>query len=117
MSTTRDLLSDALSTHTLGLGFDKNGQYVSYYDKWDINPKFGESKVELDKNAAEKAIAKNISSNNEDVSLGIGTPIEFYDRVYLDDYFGTKPDIPKDSYYGGYIRPAYIEENNSKEYP
>lgn len=58
--------------HTIGKGFDENGQYLSVYDLWDVSP---------------------ISGYGEDESAGIGTPIHFYDRLYLDDYFGLDDTI------------------------
>jgi hypothetical protein len=48
--------------------YDDNGEYVSYYDKWDLAPIF--------------------EGINKDQSFGIGKPIELYDRLYLDDYYG-----------------------------
>lgn len=57
----------ALGTHTLGRGYDDKGDYISYYDLWDINP-FG--------------------NHTGDGSMGFGHPVPIYDRMYLDDYFG-----------------------------
>lgn len=75
-----------LGPHTISRGMDpQKGEYIAYYDKWDISP---------------------YKYKGEDQSRGIGTPIEFYDRVYLNDYYKVNPEIPEDSYYGGYIQPA-----------
>lgn len=64
-----DALYHYFGNHTVSRGFDPNkGDYVSYYDLWDLSP---------------------ISGNGKDESYGIGKPIEFYDRIYLDDYFGV----------------------------
>lgn len=94
--------------HTIGRGFDpERGEYISYYDAWDLEPWKGESA------SGEYPLwqkAKNLLGS-EDASLGIGTPQYFYDRIYLDEFF----DVPKASVeepggsYGGYIRPAYLE--------
>lgn len=54
-----------LGVHQVGHGKDEKGEYVSYYDLWDLSPLGGGS----------------------DQSLGIGKPFEVYDRVYLDDYY------------------------------
>lgn len=62
------LLNIALRNITAGRGYDDNGEYVSYYDKWDLAPIF--------------------EGINKDQSFGIGKPIELYDRLYLDDYYG-----------------------------
>ena len=51
-------------SYTLDSGKDDRGKYYSFYDKWDLSP-FGTGK---------------------DESLGIGKPIEIYDRLYYKDY-------------------------------
>jgi hypothetical protein len=56
-----------LGDYTVNKGKDDRGEYISYYDKWDINP-FGQGK------------------NAPDVSLGIGKPFDLYDRIYYKDY-------------------------------
>lgn len=95
------VLEDFFATHTIGRGLDpNNGEYVSYYDLWDIAP-IGDT-------------------NSKDESNGIGKPVEFYDRIYLDDYYG----IPKANrynrrmledgiYYGGWL-PEVIVQAKSK---
>lgn len=85
-------------THTISRGMDpKKGDYVSFYDLWDIAPSEGKERT-----------------GRKDESRGIGSPIEFYDRLYLNDYFDVEPKIPKDSYYEGYLTPSFISEE--KEY-
>lgn len=79
---------------TVGYGTDPyRGSYVSYYDKWDVN--MGGKKGGAD-------VVKYI--------LG-GTPVNIYDRVYLDDYYGynsvndyknSKKEDP-DITYGGWL--------------
>ena len=56
------------------------------------------------------------TKGGEDKSLGIGTPIHFYDRIYLDDYFDipTKyryslEDKQNDISYGGYLPEVTIK--------
>lgn len=74
-------------THTIGRGLDpQKGEYISYYDKWDLAP---------------------YHEYGEDESKGIGKPINFYDRLYLNDYFKITPEI--EGYYGGYIAPAIVD--------
>lgn len=58
-----------LGHHTLGHNFDNRGEYVSYYDKWDLAP---------------------FTGYGEDQSFGIGKPVHIYDRIYLDNYYGVK---------------------------
>ena len=62
----------ALGKAAIGRNIDDKGEYVYYYDKWDLTP-FGRD-------------------GSADQSLGIGQPFELYDRIYLDDYYG----IPKE---------------------
>lgn len=85
----------SLGDHTLGRGVDpKKGEYVSYYDLWDIAP-FGLH-----------------TQNVPDQSRGIGNPIEFYDRLYLDDYYNTDSSVrgyPKGTYYGGWLPEIIIK--------
>lgn len=88
---------DSLGTHTISKGLDpRKGEYVSYYDKWKIAPFFG--------------------GKRDDQSFGIGTPVNIYDRIYLDDYYNVKPQIETDSFYGGYIQPAIINKEGGRIY-
>lgn len=84
-----------LGDHTLGRGIDpQKGEYLSYYDMWDIAP-FGIN-----------------TRNVPDQSRGIGNPIEFYDRIYLDDHYGVDSSVrgyPKGTYYGGWLPEVIIK--------
>lgn len=71
-----ETMDSALRQFTLGRGYDGRGDYVSYYDKWDIAP---------------------FSNHSGDQSLGIGKPFELYDRIYLDDFYGI--DTPTHAVY------------------
>ncbi len=81
------VLGDFFGPHLISRGLDpKRGEYISFYDKWDLSP-IG-------------------NSNASDESSGIGKPIEFYDRVYLDDYYGIPKKYRKNlenAYYAGYL--------------
>lgn len=63
---------------TIGRGRDNKGDYVSYYDKWDLNP----------------LPLKGIITNGEDPfeQTGIANPIDFYDKIYLDDYYNLNEE-------------------------
>ena len=88
-----DTLSAWLGNHTLGRGVDpQKGEYVSYYDKWDIS---------------------GLGSNNGDNMGNIGKPVNIYGRVYLDDYYGVNSKPNKGEYYGGYL-PEVIVKNKRK---
>lgn len=82
------LSSHNLGTHTLSRGFDpQKGEYVSYYDQWDINPYKGYW-GERNNNIITKALGLDKKDNID----FLGTPIHFYDRIYLDDYY----NVPKE---------------------
>ena len=59
---------EGLGQFTVGRGRDNKGEYVSYYDSWDL----GDTKEPY-----------------KDKTLGIGKPFNMYDRIYLDDYYGV----------------------------
>lgn len=74
----------ALGQGTLGVGEDKKGVYISYSDKWDINPSEGvssESKSGILKNALNFATKKA-------EEYGVVTPPKIYGRIYLDKKTG-----------------------------
>lgn len=87
-----------LGNATVGIGTDrKRGDYISYYDKWDIDLGGG--------------------SNTKDIIGPIigGKPFEIYDKIYLDDYYGVSSYTnPKDGYYGGWLPEATIVGDKSK---
>lgn len=61
-----------LGNATVGYGNDNRGQYLSYYDKWDI------------------ALSGDSNSEDNFVSRLVGgRPFDLYDRIYLDDYYGV----------------------------
>lgn len=97
------LLNPELGTFTVDTGRDKKGQYVSYYDKWDLNPFRGITNVG---NKITKFLGLDKAG---DLSFGIGKPIEIYDRIYLDDYYG----IPKE-YRGSSFLPEVVVEGRRK---
>ena len=86
------LIDYGLGVHTISRGKDDKGEYVSYYDLWDMAP------------------TKNSGGNNDE-SMGIGKPINIYDRVYLDDFYG----VPNE-YRGGYYIPEIIVKGNRKKH-
>lgn len=90
-----------LGTFTIGRGLDPHkGEYASYYDKFDLNPTYGQYSVNWRDEEEEEEQGKDI-----DISLGIGTPVRMYDRVYLNDFYGVNPEdlrMPEGDYYGGW---------------
>jgi len=54
-------------SNTFTLGKDTRGNYISYYDKWDMNP-------------------LNLKLFNKEITTDVGKPIELYDRIYYKDY-------------------------------
>lgn len=75
---------NVLGNYTLSRGYDGRGEYVSYYDDYDLNPYRGFF-AEREGNKAPRFI-----QNKGDLSFGIGKPFSLYDRMYLDDYYGVK---------------------------
>ena len=69
---------EGLGQFTVGRGRDNKGEYISYYDSWDLG-----------------------DTNNpyRDMSYGVGNPFNVYDRIYLDDYY----DVPKEHRGGVYV--------------
>ena len=61
--------SDVMGRYKSSYGKDDRGDYISYYDKWDINP-FG---------------LKNPITDKE-ITTDFGKPFEIYDRIYIKDY-------------------------------
>jgi hypothetical protein len=56
-----------MGDYTVTTGKDKRGKYISYHDKWDLNP--------LELSIAGKELPTNF-----------GKPFEIYDRVYVNNY-------------------------------
>ena len=71
-----------LGRFTIDLGEDEKGKYISYYDKWDLNPlRYNELKL------FEKALPQgSVESFEESAQKALGVnPVEVYGRVYLKD--------------------------------
>lgn len=93
-----NILNTYLGSHTIGRGLDSKGEYVSYYDLWDLNP--------IDTEAG------------EDATGGIGKPVNIYDRIYLDDYFNIPKEnriLDKDTYYGGYLPEVIVTPKKQRK--
>lgn len=95
------VLNNYLGKHTIGRGLDSKGEYVSYYDLWDLNP--------ID------------TEGGEDISGDIGKPVDIYDRIYLDDYYGVPKEnrgVQPGTYYGGYLPEIKVigQSNRSKKF-
>lgn len=77
-----------LGQYTLGRGMDTKGDYISYYDVFDLNP-FSDKY-----NGTDIPILNKL----DDASFGIGKPVHIYDRIYLDDYYGMPNEYRGSSY-------------------
>ena len=66
--TKKSRYDEIAGNYTINLGKDDKGNYISYYDKWDLNP------YEL----------KNPITGKE-ITTDIGKPFEIYDRIYYQD--------------------------------
>lgn len=108
-------LSDVLfgynhGQHTVGKGIDpKKGQYTSYFDVWDLNPFTSRYSTVHSNNPIIKYLGWDDAKKRGDLSFGLGKPLPFYDRVYLDDYYGVDSSAKPGTYYGGYLPEVTIE--------
>jgi len=76
----------ALGRGTLGIGEDARGVYISYSDKWDINPSEGESAdAKLQNSPLKNTLAFAMKKAEQ---LGVVTPPKVYGRIYLDKKTG-----------------------------
>lgn len=99
--------------HTIGNNIDpKKGQYVSYFDIWDLNPLTSRYS---DWNDKISKVAKffGLDKDTKDLSFGLGKPLRFYDRVYLDDYYGVDSSAMPGTYYGGYLPEIKVQYNGN----
>ena len=83
---------NVLGTYTMGQGEDEEGKYISYYDKWDLNPFEDKNKV-LDAVATGAQYAAGIK------------PAEVYGRIYYE------PKV-KSPIFGLKIEGTPIKKNN-----
>lgn len=98
------LLNPDFGHYTVSRGYDDKGDYVSYYDSWDLNPFRGITSIS-------NKYANKLGLNKiEDLSFGIGKPVELYDRIYLDDYYG----VGKKDRGGIYLPEVIIQGGNKK---
>jgi hypothetical protein len=59
-----DAIMGVMGTFKISKGKDEHGTYLSYYDKWDLNPLGLKTKL------------------TGEISTDIGKPLEIYDRIY-----------------------------------
>lgn len=104
---TNALFGYNMGTSTLGKGYDNRGEYVSYYDKWDINPFHGAfSSYNLKKQ--HPLLYKILPNDGSDSFKGFTNPVNFYDRIYLDDYYGLKEPS-----HATYLPEVVVRPNNN----
>ena len=83
-----------LGSFTIDKGQDENGYYISYYDKWDLNPL-----------TSEKGALRTLSDTVQS-TVGVSTP-EIYGRIYYDPKTGKPIDEDESTVkkeYGGKVR-------------
>ena len=64
-------LGNYFGEHTVGRGYDDRGEYMSYYDLWNLDP---------------EGTGNDNDIYHGDKSKGLGDPVYFYGRRYTDDY-------------------------------
>jgi hypothetical protein len=79
-----------LGEFTIDRGEDERGEYISYYDKWDLNP--------LDHLYSNKKINKLVDKASK--SVGITSP-EIYNRIYKDEIEVKREDGGIKKYHEG----------------
>ena len=117
----------ALGQGTYGIGEDKEGFYLSYYDKWDLNPFSGKNaEPEIIKNSGgveDKSKLNKIGrwmlgeENSSTATRSIGNPANIYGRIYFDKKTG-KPKMQNGGemqYYQNGLdwKPKSISKNGS----
>lgn len=92
-------------SYIISRGFDpEKGEYISYYDDYDLNPSIGGN------SAGNPNYFGLFPIKSKDASGGLGEPFTIYDRVYLDDFY----DIPEENRRNPYISPSIIIEDKNK---
>jgi len=82
-TTTIEDIGTGMGTFTVSRGKDEKGNYISYYDKWDVNPFKGEYSF--------NRLRLLDNEKYGDISMGIGKPYEIYDRIYYEkDYISQE---------------------------
>lgn len=105
---TSNVLDRLFGDHTVGRGVnEKRGEYVSYYDRYDINPFQG---ADTQKSVTGFSfIDALLRKYNGDYGKILGAqPFGIYDRMYLDDYYGVDSSADPGDYYGGYLPEVII---------
>ena len=77
----RNTYSNVLGNYTLDKGEDKKGSYLSYYDKWDVNPL-----SDLNPGRGADYISRGLENAIQSV-VGLN-PTEIYGRIYYDPETG-----------------------------
>jgi hypothetical protein len=88
-----DFYGDVLGNFILDKGVDDKGHYISYYDKWDVNP--------LSEQGGGSPIMPRGLDDAIQSAVGV-KPAEVYGRVYYDPKTGLPIEEKK---YGGTVRP------------
>ena len=119
------VMDNPLGDFTVTEGKDKNGNYISIYDKIDFNPfQTGEGSSINPKALALKLYMKSmgydIDGDTEGSSLlGAGKPYEIYDRIYYDEKTNKVKKYKQggeSDYYEDDLDKAQIEELRAQGY-
>lgn len=95
-----------MNNHSIAKAIDpQRGEYVAYKDTYDLNPFHGSRSI------ADLPLV----SDMDDISAGVGKPVNLYDRVYLDDYYGISSAPEEGTYYGGYIPEVTVKGKKRKK--
>lgn len=81
----RDDWAGVMGEFRFSLGKDERGNYLAYYDKWDLDPSNPNSKLPA---FGGRPLSSKIANAEQEVAATaakhIGKPFEIYDRIYYD---------------------------------
>jgi hypothetical protein len=119
------VMDNPLGDFTVTEGKDKNGNYISIYDKIDFNPfETGEGSSINPKALALKLYMKSMGYDVDEGTegsslLGAGKPYEIYDRIYYDEKTNKVKKYKQggeSDYYEDDLDEAQIEELRAQGY-
>ena len=101
-------LNSVVGEYDVHRGYDKNGDYLKYIDHWRINPY--DVKEDKEYGQDNNSILKEYFKGKDDVSFGLGTPVEIQGKYYLDDIYNVKGKNR-----GGHYLPEIVVTGKKKQ--
>ena len=101
-------LNSVVGEYDVHRGYDKNGDYLKYIDHWRINPY--DVKEDKEYGQDNNSLLKWYFKGKDDVSFGLGTPVEIQGKYYLDDIYNVKGKNR-----GGHYLPEIVVTGKKKQ--